>query len=500
MDPAIPRTDKLSRRAALTGAGAGAGALAAAALVGAPPAHAATGGFYIVVSAGGDGDYTDLEQAVSEAPAGSTIFVKRGVYEIQVGNMSPAAGVRILGEGYGSHIRARASLNRNLFLLQRDNIVVEALRLDGNKAQQTSIIGNCVYLDGIQGARVLNCYVHDSPNYNIVGFPGTRRAVIQGNHVYNATQEGIELMGGSYSSIVGNIVWDCGGQGIYLWNHTGDCKFNTVTGNTVQGCTFGIQVTDRAHDNVVTGNTSTANLSHGIVVNEAGSNVVSANVVTSNPGNGIHLQRSPNCVISDNLVSGSGAAGILVNNASGASVTGNNVSANGRHGIDIGATYDKPGPHGATCTGNICAGNGTDASQSRRSGIGVSGAYRGVVVASNRCYDPKSPATQLHGISVADNTSTDVLVGPNIVDGNGQSGLLVASNADSVHAVPYKRLSVTVGSGGATAVNHGLPYVPRVVSVSMLSDGTIWRSGNSDASKIYLTADGPNRRADVFVG
>jgi hypothetical protein len=42
--------------------------------------------------------------------------------------------------------------------------------------------------------------------------------------------------------------------------------------------------------------------------------------------------------------------------------------------------------------------------------------------------------------------------------------------------------------------------VPRVVTVAMTSSGQIWRSASPDATNVYLTADGPNRRADVFVG
>ena len=491
----------VSRRAALLGGGAGLGALAAGALARPSEAQASTHGFYILVSASGDGDYTDLEAAVAAAPAGSTIFVKRGTYEVKSGNMRPAAGVRIYGEGHGSHIRSADGMNRNLFLVQANNVVIESVRLDGNKAGQTSIAGNCVYLDGIQGARILNCYVHDSPNYNIVMFPNTSRCTVQGNHVWGATQEGIELMGGAHCSVVGNVVWDCGGQGIFLWNHVGgDCRYNTVSGNTVQGCTFGIQVTDGAHDNVVTGNTSFGNKAHGIVVNECGANVVTGNIVKGNPSNGIHVQRAPNSVVADNLVAGNGAVGILVNNAAGVAVTGNNVTDNGRHGIDIGATYDKPGPFGGTCTGNVCAGNGTDTSQSKRSGISLGGAYRGAVVANNRCYDPKPTPTQLYGISVPDGYGSDFLIGPNILDGNATSGLSVNTGANGTYAVPYRKLTVTVGGGQGASVPHGLPYTPRVVTVSMTSSGQIWRSAAPDATNVYLTADGPSRKADVFVG
>src|SRR4051794_33822769 len=91
------RPSGLTRRAALSGIGTGAaGAVAVGALLAPGVAQAASGGIYVVVSADGTGDYTDLEAAVAQVPAGSTIFVKRGTYTLQNGNMRPAPGVRIL--------------------------------------------------------------------------------------------------------------------------------------------------------------------------------------------------------------------------------------------------------------------------------------------------------------------------------------------------------------------------------------------------------------------
>jgi parallel beta-helix repeat protein len=494
----------LTRRAALRGAGVGVGTLAAAHVMAPGRAEAASSNIYAVVDVGGGGDFTDLENAVQSVPADSTIFVKRGTYQIQSGAMHPAAGVRILGEGYGTHIRAKDGLNADLFQIQADNVTLENLRIDGNQTAQVASSGHCVKIDGVQGAQILNCYIHDASNYNLVGYPGTTRAVIQGNHVYSSHQEGIELMGGSFCSIVGNVVWDVGttttAAGIFLWTFSAgspECQYNTVSGNVVSGSHYGIQVSADGHHNVITGNTATANMSHGIVISNAGPNVVSGNVVTANPANGVHIDRSPNCVVSDNLVSSNSQAGIRVVTSDGTAVTGNSVTDNGWHGIDIVTGTDSA--FGGTCTGNVCVGNGTDTSQSRRAGIGVSGPYKGVVVANNRCYDPKSAKTQLYGVLVLDNKSSDVLVGPNIVGGNAQTGIRVDSTATSAYSVPYRKLTASVGPG-QTAIPHGLPYAPRAVTISMTSAGTIWRSAAPDDTNIYLKADAQSRNADVYVG
>src|SRR3954452_12864468 len=121
----------LSRRETLRRAGLVAAGGAGAALMAPSAASAASSSnLYVVVDAAGGGDYTDIETAVSSVGPEFTIFVKAGLYTVNTGNMRPRRGVRIIGEGYGSHIRAKDGLNRNLFILEEDQNVFENLRID----------------------------------------------------------------------------------------------------------------------------------------------------------------------------------------------------------------------------------------------------------------------------------------------------------------------------------------------------------------------------------
>ena len=494
----------LTRRASLAGAGAGLlGAAAGAALRAPAAADAAVLGLYaIVVDVAGTGDYTSLEAAVAAAPTDCTIFVKRGLYTIQGGNMRPPGGVRIVGEGYGTHIRARDGMNANLFLLEHDNCAIENLRIDGNGSNQALASGNCVYLDGVKGARVMGCWVEQSPGYNIVAFPGTTHAVIDGNHVSSSRKEGIELQGASYCSVTGNAVWDAGFNGILLWNSTGDCANNAVTGNTVSGSGgFGISASEGAHDNTITGNTAVSNAQHGILVDDAGPHAIVGNVARSNgtsgAGTGIRVQGTSNCLISGNLVSDNNGPGILVNGAHATVVASNNVFANSQTGIMLSAAY--PGPvWGSVVEGNVSSGNGRDTTQSNRSGISIRGPFVGTVIAHNRCFDPSSPPTQLFGFVTVDDGPKNLVVGPNAFDGNAQGGQSLASGGN-VAAVAYRIVSATVGTS-QVAVPHGLPYAPRTMSITMTSPGSVWRSSASDATNVYLRADAPGRTAEVTLG
>src|SRR3954452_5268018 len=106
-DPMPGERPPLTRRAAMVAA---AGAASAGALALAPEIASAAGtsNLYVVVDPAGGGDYTSLEQAVSEAPEDCTIFVRHGLHAVTGasgarGALNPKAGVRIIGEGYGSH-------------------------------------------------------------------------------------------------------------------------------------------------------------------------------------------------------------------------------------------------------------------------------------------------------------------------------------------------------------------------------------------------------------
>lgn len=491
----ISRRETL-RRAGLVAAGGAGAALAAPAV-----ASAAIGsGLYVVVDAGGNGDYTDIEQAVAAVGANVTIFVKAGLYTVTTGNMRPNAGVRIIGEGYGSHIRSKDGLNKNIFLIEEDHVVFENLRIDGNGDNQALAYGCGIYFDGASGGRVSNCWVEDTPGYNIVMFPGSTHCVIADNHVTGSREEGIELQGASYSTVVGNVVSDCDSNGILLWNSTDVCVGNTVAGNTVRNCGgFGIQITDAAHGNTITGNTAVSNAGHGICINACGPNLVSSNTARSNGGAGVRIEKSRNVVVADNLVSDNVHGGIVSAGGHGATISGNNAYSNKGPGIDVVTSVSYP-ITGSSVNGNVCSENGTDPGQIRPHGIVLRGPHSGVVIAGNRCYDSGSPKTQKYGIAVMDNLSKDVLIDGNVVEGNAQAGLFVDSAAQSsVNVTAYKKLKATVGSS-QVAVPHGLSYAPLTVSVSMTSAGTVWRSASSDATNVYLRADGQNRTADIVVG
>ena len=489
-----------TRRATLAGAAAAAAAvgLARHSLAGASSTNP-----FIVVDPGGQGDYTNVEVAVAATPAGSTIFVRRGTYVIN-DSLRPKAGVRIVGEGFGTVIRAKAGFNKNPFFIESDHVVLESLNIDGNRANQQTNKSN-VDFQGITGGRVINCWVHDAGGYNIVCYPGGSDIIVSGNRVYDATQDGIEMMGTSYATICGNAVSGCG-NGIQLWNNTGDAAHNAVVGNTVRRSpNMGIVVQDGAHDNVISGNTVDGSGVNGIFIgngggtttNPANGNLVTGNTVTGSASAGIRLNGVSECVVSQNLVRSNGQHGIWLRYSEACAVNGNTATHNAASGIRVEGYSGSP-TRAATVDGNVARNNG----QSQvGDGVSVYGPSQQIAVSGNVCTDSQAARTQRHGVSFEDPTSNsdDVLFSANLVNGNAGQGLAIKSQPAKTHSVPFRKFAAAVGAT-ETAVAHGLSYAPQAVTVTMRSPGTIWQSKAADATNVYLTADAAGRKADVIAG
>lgn len=492
----------LSRRAALATGGLSIGLLGAPGAAGAEPAPT------FVVDAAGGGDYRELEPAVAAAPAGSRVTVRGGVYTI-ARRMQPRAGVSIVGEGHGTLVRARDGLDANILQITADFVTIEALRIDANAAGQ-SIPCNAVAFFGCRGGRVAHCVVQDASGYAVVGFAATE-LLVEANHVFGGPaaggpiypKVGIELHGGTHCRIVGNLVTGARTHGIYLWNATGDCAFNTVAGNVAHANGgAGILLQDGAHDNTVSANTCTHN-GWGILLDADGQsgaphdNTITANACADNLRDGMRLAGARDGVVSANVCRANGHNGIHLHRCHETTVSANVARANGHSGILLENTV------GVVCDANVCNANGS-ATQAgwRRSGIvlygdgGAQSRSSANVVTSNRCTAAGGP--QRYGVYLV-NRAEDNLVAGNSLEGNLDAGAWRAGGPPSRHAVPSRRLLVTVGPQD-TPVAHELPFVPGFVIVTMTSPGSIWRSRGSDAGHVYLRADGPSRTAEILVG
>ena len=462
------------------------------------------------------GDSTDLVTKVNATTTG-TVFVPRGTYA-PTATLAPRAGVTVRGEGELTVIRLPNSGNRNVIDIPTgyDNVTIRDLVIDGNRANQSSN-SNCVKTVA-GGTKVLNVHAKNANGYNIVAFPGATDFTVQGCTSEGSRDDGIEVQGTTRATVVGNIVRTAGTNGIYVYANTtsnpaNTCTDVTVTGNVVQGSSAlqsgyaGIRVDDTASyvtvaNNVVTGGGSGAfGISvTGPVGKETRQVTVTGNAIRDTPGPGIAVDYAIGTTVTGNVVSGSANAGIsIAGGARATTATGNTVSGCSRSGVLLFNAQD------FVVTGNICRNNGQDQAQTNLyNGITLwnsSGTVDRGVITDNRCYDDQGTKTQQYGIRTLNTIGASVVIGRNIVDGNGTTGQAFSfGGATAPSSPPWKLLSNVSVSSTGNSIPHGLPYAPTAVMIYMRSAGTVWRGGGADATSVVLISDSGTRTCDVWVG
>jgi parallel beta-helix repeat protein len=140
----------------------------------------------------------------------------------------------------------------------------------------------------------------------------------------------IELDSSSkYNRIIGNNVDPGSGfAGIIVWQSS---AYNTVSGNTVNGITYGPGINlDTTTNNVITNNVVNASAWSGIsVANSSSGNTVSGNVLSNNLDAGVSiLTGSTNNVVTGNTLINNGGSGAINNITVSGSSINNIVSSN----------------------------------------------------------------------------------------------------------------------------------------------------------------------------
>ena len=138
-----------------------------------------------------------ITDAISQcAQRGDPVYVPRGIF--RSGQIALASGIRIYGDGWNSCLKLKNSANNALLAntngaLYVDDVLIESLQIDGNKANNTSGFG--VLGNGRRNV-VRNCYIHDTVNAGIeYGTP---------NNGATDTPAAGQLL------IIGNLLRNCG--------------------------------------------------------------------------------------------------------------------------------------------------------------------------------------------------------------------------------------------------------------------------------------------------
>lgn len=460
------------------------------------------------------GDGSDLVAKVNGTTTGA-VFIPRGTYTITQ-QLTPQAGVLIYGEGNLTKIVCGNSFGFNPAInIAHDDVTLRDFLIDGNKANQAADLTTVDFVGAARGA-ALGVHSINANGYGIHAGPGSTDIRFEHCIIESPRDEGIEFQGASRGAIIGNTVLNAGKNGIYVWGNTAaghTCSDVTITGNEVYNASSGasgyagIRADDGATNITITGNNVIAGgtAANGIsVVGQTATptihTTITGNTIDGVTGHGIIASACRMASIQGNTVRNAGLCGIFASTlAPGLSISGNTVSGSQRSGIAVLDVTD------FTITGNVCKNNGQDQAQTNYyHGITLwqsTGTVDKGVIAHNRCFDDQVTKTQQYGIRTLNTIGASVVIGPNILDGNGTSGMLFSFGGTTTASVSaWKKLTgVTVSSGG-NSIPHGLPYVPQAIVICMTSAGTIWKAGGSDATNIVLMADVTSRTADVYVG
>ena len=252
-------------------------------------------------------DSTDCTNGLQYAfDAGTVTHILDGVYDTGALTISNS-GRRVEGTGT---IKVSDSTNDHAITITGDNVVIDGITLDGNRANNTA--GNGIYSVGADNVSVLNCVIHDVEDIGVV------------------------LKGGNDFKVHNNVIYDCAFQHI-LSNAEDEAMTNvSITDNRIYVSAFGINT-----DNGGIGTNASSNSITRVTI--AG-NIVDFPVSTSAPVNQVLITTYGNVshyVISNNIVSG-GRIGISNGGAHDGVCEGNTVDQPYQIGIEVatGGAYE----------------------------------------------------------------------------------------------------------------------------------------------------------------
>ncbi len=267
---------------------------------------------------------------------GGVVRLAAGTYPVRRG-LVVRSGVTLLGEGYGTELRAGFPDGQSWNTVSLESYgEIASLRINGNDFDRTAITNGICGQWGHEFIKITRCWVHDCSGYAIVLWPGTAHCIVSGNHVWHNKESGIELFeshhntiegnvlrdiygypffiwqGASYNTIVGNTVVDGHSfAGIKVYSEGKPCRHNTIIGNTVKNCgprsepytsAGGLGLRQSGSGNIVTGNTIDSCRGYGIDLNYAGTgHVVSGNVVTDSTLAGLRITKTRDVQVSGNI-------------------------------------------------------------------------------------------------------------------------------------------------------------------------------------------------------
>jgi parallel beta-helix repeat protein len=282
----------------------------------------------------GTDDQNTINNAINSLPAsGGSIYLREGTYILSDDIIISKSNVSIVGAGASTVLKIKDSKNADMYVIFSSanvNLLIQNLRIDGNRANQTAGYMRGIYFVSVENSKIVDCWVENLTESAVFLDIYSNNNTVTGNTCTGTSDDGIALGGSSN---------------------------NTVTGNTCTGNDCGTWLAG-SDNNIISGNTCTGNNWDGIFLYSSSNNTVTGNTCTGNNGDGIHLESSSNNTVTGNTYQGN-REGILLSRSSNNTVTGNTCTGNGSNGIRLYLSSNNNTISGNTVVGNSQEGNNT---------------------------------------------------------------------------------------------------------------------------------------------
>lgn len=307
---------------------------------------AASGGgpstYSIIVDAAGGGDYTTIEDAITAASAGDTIFVKSGTYTPAMTFSNSTAGIQLIGE---NKYNTKLAISNGNFSLYGANRAIKNINIETGNDRLES------YGDG---STIEDCYITSSAHYTDayarISIGHNRGAVV--NCHFNITHEGTILYSGSKEGLISNnrFTWSDGAVGDYVI-HTN--AINVITANTIKVTNSNADATAIYIQNSII--TITGNYIEGYLrqaINAAKSAVITGNLINIIPNYAslAVIEADDYALVNSNTIEGRNNIMVVVEDHS--TISNNRIVMRKYPVGNISAVFDLVGPN-VTVTGNL---------------------------------------------------------------------------------------------------------------------------------------------------
>ena len=178
----------------------------------------------IYVDDSGGANYTTIQEAITAANTGDTIYVYSGTYNE---NVEITKSLTLTGQSSSNTYIIGLASNKNTIKITADNVVVSGFKIDNNAGKSSD--WNCIFLQSNSGCTIDSNLVENGENgiYILSSSSNT----INGNTIQNCNQKGIRLSGSDGNTIYDNIVQQ-NGDGIYLtFSDTNEIHENDILSN-----------------------------------------------------------------------------------------------------------------------------------------------------------------------------------------------------------------------------------------------------------------------------